>query len=152
MACRGLVRFTSDRSSSFLVRKACADTSAQQPLLRSCAGHCDSRRRRRSCEQHACAGPQGLHPLPADQNPLKKPHPWPVRESVSSRAQACTSPFFDPKIKLSFASALNSVSFYWPEQPWAEGPLLGDPIRRVGGRRNRSNEVTHETKFLESGY
>ena len=41
-----------------------------------------------------------------------------------SRAQDCMSPYFDPRIKFSFASVSNSVLFYSPEQHWAEGPLL----------------------------
>ena len=45
--------------------------------------------------------------------------------SVFSRAQACISPYFDARIKLSLASVSNSVLFYLPEQHWADGPLLG---------------------------
>ena len=41
-------------------------------------------------------------PLPAARTPIKQPQPWPVQETVSSRAH--TSSFSDQRIKLLFAS------------------------------------------------
>ena len=46
-------------------------------------------------------------------------------DSLFSRAGAPTSPFFDQRIKLSFASEPNSVSFYCLQRHGPEGPLLG---------------------------
>ena len=87
--------------------------------------------------RESCASPARAAPAPRelrqprensaasspDENPVKQPRPQ--RENVYSRAGARATLFFNRRIKLSFASALNSISFYWPEQQQAEGPLLG---------------------------
>ena len=52
-------------------------------------------------------------PLSADKNPVKRARQQLVQESEDSRATAHTSPFSDQRIKLSFASEPNWVSFYW---------------------------------------
>ena len=56
------------------------------------------------CEQHSCADPQELQSPPADKNPIRQPYQWSLRENMDCRVQAHTSPFFDERIKLSFAS------------------------------------------------
>lgn len=64
------------------------------------------------------------HP-PVGKNPAKKPSLWPFWESPCYRARVGASPFFYQRMKLSFASEMDSVLFYRLEQHWAEGPLLG---------------------------
>lgn len=47
-----------------------------------------------------------------------------VGENMYFRIQAQISLFFDQRIKISYASELNSVSFDWHEQHKIVGPLL----------------------------
>ena len=98
-----------------------------QALHKRCARHCDSRWRWRAGCRYAAPGteiwrvgsstaapdPLELRRFSADRTPMKQPHPHPHDlsswESMRSRAQARTSPFFDQRIKLSFASEPNST-------------------------------------------
>lgn len=90
-----------------------------------------------SPEQHSCACARPVRTLP---NP--HPHPLPPLPHEDRTKQPCCtrwpgrtwtpgaliSPFSDQRIKLSFASELNSVSF-WLEPYWAGRPPLGRPER-----------------------
>ena len=73
-------------------------------------------------------------PLP--EIPIKQSRPRPVRETVSSTAQASASPSFGQRRKLSFASESNSVLFHWLQQhragrPWSGTDLGGLVILRA---------------------
>ena len=79
-----------------------------------------------------CKNSASLPPLPADKNSIKQPcSSCPFRESMYSRVRAHTTRFFDQRMKVSFASELNLVLFYWLKWHQAEVALLGT-CRRVG--------------------
>ena len=101
----------------FLVQNDCPSTSARQAVCRSAAHNTTIQR---CCTQHfslelqaaqLCLIHENSALLPADKNPIKQPHWQPVGESMSSKVWDHTSPFFDQRIKLSFASEPNSVLF-----------------------------------------
>lgn len=73
----------------------------------------------------AVPAPREFHPNPTDGIPVKQSCLPPVQETVESIAGAHTSPLFDRRIKLFFASELNSVLFYWLEWVQAKGLLRG---------------------------
>lgn len=78
-------------------------------------------------EQHTCTHLTRTlsPPLPADRTLQADLPTVSQAEYVYSRKQAHISPFFDQRIKLSFASELNLVSFYWCVPHGAEELFLG---------------------------
>lgn len=102
------------------------------------------------------------HPAePLPEIPIKQSCPWPVRESVSSRAQASASPSFGQRRKLSFASESNSVLFHWLQQYWAGRPwsgtdlgglvILGAHIWLIWGILNSDLRVYFPIEGLDNG-
>ncbi|XP_028352051.1 uncharacterized protein [Physeter macrocephalus] len=110
--------------------------SSASCVQKGCSRHCDSRWRMRAVRRdsapstviwglNSAAAPalQQLHLPRLCQDPYKAGWPTANREITCSRALA--PPFSDHRIKLVFASEPNLVLFYWLDQHWAEGPLLG---------------------------
>ena len=64
-------------------------------------------------------------PSPLIERHKAAPPTVPRGERRNSGERARTSPFFDQRIKLSFAYEPNLVSFYWYERHKAEGLFLG---------------------------
>lgn len=69
----------------------------------------------------AVPDPQGLGPSSSGKNPIEQP----FRESIHFGARAHTSAFFNQRIKLSFASEPNLVSFCWSKWHRAGKILIG---------------------------
>ena len=88
---------------------------------------------RRSGAVSSTAGPapRDLRPCPHG-DPIKAAPPPAYGKSVCSRAGVRTSLLSDQRRKLSFASELNLVSFYWLEVHQAGGPMLGTDLGGFG--------------------
>ena len=111
--------------------RACAEALHTAPRLKMAAAGCAQRGFARtgtwSREQRACVRPGGTPPPPGSKAAL------PTTFWGEYVLRARVSPFFAPRIKLSFASEPNSVSvsFYWLNGHWTERTLVGDRFRRV---------------------
>ena len=70
-------------------------------------------------------------------------------ETCLSRACACTSQFFDQRIKL-LCFRIKCVSSYWLWRHWVEGPLLGKavavPVQVLEGPSHSSTAAHPETR------
>ena len=124
--------------------------AAEGRVQKHCSRHLTSKwwlwARCRSTELHiliwtvgsstAAAAGQELHLPPCGQKPYKAALPVACLRGVYSSAQACTSPPFDLRINLSFASKPNSISFWLLEQYWAEWPSV-----RTSSRKSEQNEL-----------
>ena len=116
----------SDTSIGCVQRHCTQDTqlkmSVADHVQRCCVRHCNLKHEQYNCTYHAT-----ILLLPtADKDTIKQSQWLTVRDSMPSRVKIWISPFFDQRIKLSFAFELNSVLFCWRERHWAEGPLLGE--------------------------
>ena len=109
---------------------------------------------------HRTAAPPLEPPPPSPQIPIEQARPQPVRESVSSIAQASASPF-GQRGKLSFASETNSVLFHWLQQhragrPWSGTDfgglvMLGAHIWLIWGILNSDLRVYFPIEGLDNG-
>ena len=108
-------------SSRTVWGSATHDTAIQDGGRRPCAEMLRS-----GAREHARAHPaRTLPPPPLIERHKAAPPTVPRGERRNSRERARTSPFFDQRLKLSFAYEPNLVSFYWYERHRAEGPFLG---------------------------
>ena len=110
----------------------------------------------------ACTEQLHHPPEPLPEIPIKQSRPRPVRESVSSTAQASASSSFGQRRKLSFASESNSVLFHWLQQhregrPWSGTDLgglviiLGAHIWLIWGILNSDMRVYFPIEGLDNG-